>query len=194
MAYNNWSKFTIWVFRLFLYKVPCEDSSHVLTLKWMYWYIVILIHYKVKWKLSLLLTIFIVRWKIFLLMISQFLLMCTYFRLGARCPLTSKKYKCRHLVGFCHQNVGIILCWGIHIIRSYSSQDPYPCHLARIHPIKGWNIEKLGWRIFFVLGCKSKLPKHIFGVTFAISFWSDLKLNVLWHKSHVRLQLSILSQ
>jgi hypothetical protein len=29
------SRFTIWFFRLFLYRVSHEDSSHVLTLKWM---------------------------------------------------------------------------------------------------------------------------------------------------------------
>jgi hypothetical protein len=31
------------------------------------------------------------------------------FSLLGRMPLTSK---CRHLVGTCHQNLGIILCWG----------------------------------------------------------------------------------
>ncbi len=57
----------------------------------MHRYIVISIRWKVKKKLSLLPTIFISRWKIFSLTISLFLFMCTFFQLGARCPLTLKK-------------------------------------------------------------------------------------------------------
>jgi hypothetical protein len=80
----------------------------------MHWYIVILIHCKgkIKMKSSLLLTIFTTRWKRLLLMISLFLFICTYFGLGARCPLTSKRYKRTHWVCTYHQNLTIRLCLG----------------------------------------------------------------------------------
>ncbi len=47
-------------------------------------------------------------------------------------------------------------------------------------------------KILFLFWGASLKPTHVFRETFAILFWSYP--NVLSHKSHVRLQLSILSQ
>jgi len=94
----------------------------------MHQYIVNLTHCKIKWKLSLLIIIFITRWKICLLPISLILLMCTYFLIGARicsltsnllmctyfwigariCSLTSKTCKCKVLISTCHQRLVVI--------------------------------------------------------------------------------------
>ncbi len=76
-----------------------------------HWYKLILIHNKIKQKLSLLFTIFVAKLKIFLQTISFFSLTCTYFHTGIRCLVIFKtKYQHKHLVGTYHQNLPIILC------------------------------------------------------------------------------------
>jgi hypothetical protein len=76
------------------------------------------------------------------------------------------------------------------ILIHQSTWDSCPCHLARIHPIKGSEIEILEWRISFLLGGAGPEPIHVFGMTFVVLFWSDPKLTFLSHKIDDRLQLS----
>jgi hypothetical protein len=81
----------------------------------MHQYIAILIHYKIKRNLSILLIIFIIRWKIFVFNNFIVFIHVHIFSNWDRMPIDFNKYKYKQLVSTCHQSLLTILCWGANL-------------------------------------------------------------------------------